>query len=90
MSSFEGIELEVLQRSKLKMYSKYLETVSRSDGIREINFRGKGSKKRKPQAILTVSEKVRKSSAGYCGIKNIKKSSIRRVFRCSRKREDCN
>lgn len=58
MSPCEGIELEVLQRSKLKMYSKYLETVSRSDGIREINFRGKGSKKRKPQAILTVSEEV--------------------------------
>ena len=79
-----------LQRSKLKMYSKYLETVSRSDGIRDINLGGKGSKKRKPQAILTVSEKVKESSAHYCGIKNIKKSSVRRVFRCCRKSEDCN
>ena len=48
MSSFGGIELEVLQSSKLQMYSKYLEITSwvlKSDGIRGINLGGEGSER---------------------------------------------
>ena len=87
---FQALEKEMATHSSVLAWRiPYLETVSRTDGIRDINLGGKGSKKRKPQAILT-SEKVKESSAHYCGIKNIKKSSVRRVFRCCRKSEDCN
>lgn len=52
----------------------------------EINFRGKGSKKRKPQAILTVSEGEKEFCRLLWDQEYQERLRQKGFFRCSRKR----